>query len=175
MGRKIIFLDVDGVLNSDRTLYEYAPLEDDLIEHLKTIVDATKADIVLSSSWRSIPFAMGELIEKLTIFGLHISGVTPDGVRLKYILNNGFEPTEKYLVHDRMDYDTGERYDITHDRGAEIFYWLNHHDNIDSFVILDDEEFDIQMYFPDNFIHTSFAVGLTIEDAKRAIKILNGE
>lgn len=170
---KIIFLDVDGVLNSDRTLYEYASLEDDLIQNLKNIVDATNANIVLSSSWRCVPSAMRDLIEKLTEYDLHLSGATPDEVRLKYMLNKGFNPKEKYLDRNRLDPMTGERDDYVWDRGAEIYYWLDHHTNIENFVILDDEDFDIAMYYPDNFVKTSFAVGLTKTDAEKAISILN--
>ena len=47
---KVIFLDVDGVLNSNRTLYEDISLEDDLISNLKELVDKTGAKIILSSS-----------------------------------------------------------------------------------------------------------------------------
>ena len=54
---KVIFLDVDGVLNSQQ-LFEKCEddqlisVDEDNIKNLKTIVDATGAMIVLSSSWR---------------------------------------------------------------------------------------------------------------------------
>lgn len=52
---KLIFLDIDGVLNcsttKDRCLF-YTGVEDKKIGFLKQIVDATKAKIVLISSWR---------------------------------------------------------------------------------------------------------------------------
>ena len=54
---KVIFLDVDGVLNSQQ-LFEKCEddqlisVDEDNIKNLKTIVDATGAKIVLSSSWR---------------------------------------------------------------------------------------------------------------------------
>ena len=53
---KVIFLDVDGVLNSQQ-LFEKCEddqlisVDEDNIKNLKTIVDATGAKIVLSSSW----------------------------------------------------------------------------------------------------------------------------
>lgn len=52
---KVIFLDVDGVLNSQQ-LFEKCEddqlisVDEDNIKNLKTIVDATGAKIVLSSS-----------------------------------------------------------------------------------------------------------------------------
>ena len=48
--KKVIFLDIDGVLNSTKTLYEDISLEDDLILNLKELVDKTGAKIILSSS-----------------------------------------------------------------------------------------------------------------------------
>ena len=56
---KVIFLDVDGVLNSQQ-LFEKCEddqlisVDEDNIKNLKTIVDATGAKIVLSSSWRYV-------------------------------------------------------------------------------------------------------------------------
>ena len=47
-----IFLDVDGVLNSDKSLMTDDSLEDALIENLKVIVEKTNAKIILSSAWR---------------------------------------------------------------------------------------------------------------------------
>lgn len=64
---KVIFLDVDGVLNNgiwaiemfDKGIHVY---HDDLLyepslEQLMRIVDSTGAVIVVSSSWRQIPIA----------------------------------------------------------------------------------------------------------------------
>ena len=53
---KVIFLDVDGVLNSQQ-LFEKSEdaqlisVDEENIKNLKKIVDATGAKIVLSSSW----------------------------------------------------------------------------------------------------------------------------
>ena len=61
--RKIVFLDIDGVLNSD-AFADYMLMEDNVdifnedmlderaIAQLKKIVESAKAEIVLSSSWR---------------------------------------------------------------------------------------------------------------------------
>ena len=49
---KVIFLDIDGVLNSDASLMVDDRVEGDLILNLKYIVDKTDAKIILSSSWR---------------------------------------------------------------------------------------------------------------------------
>ena len=51
-------------------------------------------------------------------------------------------------------------------RGYEIYYYLqtnNWDKKYDKFVILDDNDFDISVNFPYNFIQTTFQYGLTDE------------
>ena len=170
--KKVIFLDVDGVLNSDRTLYEDISLEDDLILNLKEIVNKTKAKIILSSSWRLSTDAIATLMNKLDKFGLVISGMTCDGVDLDWLEKYEFDTTKKYL-DTKFDWDENRQIKITRDRGAEIFKWL--YDHVDcAYVILDDEIEDIKPYFSESVIvKTSYKIGLTKEDVKKAIQILN--
>ena len=170
--KKVIFLDIDGVLNSSRTLYESISLEDDLILNLKEIVNKTKAKIILSSSWRLSTEAVATLIDKLDKFGLAISGMTYDGVDLDWLEKYEFDATKKYL-DTKFDYDENRQIKITHDRGAEIFKWLHDHDDC-AYVILDDDIEDIKPYFNESVIvKTSYKTGLTKEDVKKAIQILN--
>ena len=170
--KKVIFLDVDGVLNSNRTLYEDISLEDDLILNLKELVDKTGAKIILSSSWRLSTEAVSMLMDKLDKFGLVISGMTCDGVDLDWLEKYEFDATKKYL-DTKFDWDENRQIKITHDRGAEIFKWLHDHDDC-AYVILDDEIEDIKPYFSESVIvKTSYKTGLTKEDVKKAIQILN--
>lgn len=170
--KKVIFLDIDGVLNSDRTLYESISLEDDLILNLKEIINKTGAKIILSSSWRLSTDAITTLVDKLDKFGLAISGMTYDGVDLDWLEKYEFDTTKKYL-DTKFDYDENKQIKITHDRGAEIFKWLHDHDDC-AYIILDDEIEDIKPYFNESVIvKTSYKTGLTKEDVKKAIQILN--
>ena len=170
--KKVIFLDIDGVLNSTRTLYEDDSLEDDLILNLKELVNKTKAKIILSSSWRISTYAIATLMDKLDKFGLAIYGMTCDGVNLDWLEKYEFDVTKKYL-DTKFDYDESKQLKITHDRGAEIFKWLHDHDDC-AYVILDDEIEDIKPYFSESVIvKTSYKTGLTKEDIKKAIQILN--
>ena len=170
--KKVIFLDVDGVLNSNRTLYEDISLEDDLILNLKELVDKTGAKIILSSSWRLSTEAVSMLMDKLDKFGLVISGMTCDGVDLDWLEKYEFDATKKYL-DTKFDWDENRQIKITHDRGAEIFKWLHDHDDC-AYVILDDEIEDIKPYFSESVIvKTSYKTGLTKEDVKKAIQSLN--
>ena len=170
--KKVIFLDVDGVLNSSRTLYEDISLEDDLISNLKELVDKTGAKIILSSSWRLSAGSVATLMDKLDKFDLVISGMTYDGVDLDWLEKYEFDTTKKYL-DTKFDYDENKQIKITHDRGAEIFKWLHDHDDC-AYVILDDEIEDIKPYFSESVIvKTSYKTGLIKEDVKKAIQILN--
>ena len=156
---KIIFLDVDGVLNSqsyrlrcklnDNSEWE---IDEECVKNLKTIVDKTGADIVLSSTWRRmkdshrLSIRLNMILDK---YGLHISGKTP-------------------WIH-------GER-------PEEIKLWLDDYifkgNEVKSFVILDDD-FSIDDYkkygLENNVVKTSFYEengGLREEHVKQAISIL---
>lgn len=62
IGAKIIFLDIDGVIlapyKKGESDYKFTP---DLVERLKTIIKATDAKIIISSSWR---YRMDKLVEQ---------------------------------------------------------------------------------------------------------------
>ena len=52
---KVIFLDIDGVLNtpsSESRCGEYIGIDDEKVKKLKKIVEKTKAEIVLISTWK---------------------------------------------------------------------------------------------------------------------------
>ena len=51
---KIIFLDIDGVLNTYSTICEGVNWEPSLVKILKRIITETGVKIVLSSTWRKI-------------------------------------------------------------------------------------------------------------------------
>lgn len=157
---KVIFLDVDGVLNSEVSREQERNNFDNWMEHevsemhvnnLKKIVDVTGAQIVLSSSWRfDHPKATGRdfiadplmkiLDRKLKAVGLDIIDVTPD-LRGKI-------------------------------RGVEIQDWLDRHSEVERFVILDDDVDMMEEQKP-FFVNTTFKNGLTEEMANKAIEILN--
>lgn len=113
---KVIFLDVDGVLNSDEYFDKTKSLnmqgiEEDIdiekIKLLKKAINETGARVVLSSSWR----------------------YTRNGQQLKELLSN-------YQIYvDSTPF-------IQNKRGLEIKQWLLENQNVEDFVILDDEIFD---------------------------------
>ena len=132
---KVIFLDVDGVLNNgtwaiemfDKGIRVY---HDDLLfepslEQLRRILDSTGAVIVVSSSWRQIPVAYLHLQEWLEKFGMEI--------------------------YDKTPYVGGER-------GDDITAWFNRHPGDWKYVILDDDD-DMGVHMP-HLVRTSFDKGL---------------
>lgn len=76
---KIIFLDVDGVLNTHeiRLSSDWPPISGDHILILKRIIDTTNAKIVVSSDWRRRPENLSTLKEELAKFDIEILDCTP--------------------------------------------------------------------------------------------------
>lgn len=134
---KIIFLDVDGVLNSVQDRFSWAIESDKHLILLACIVRRTDAKIVVSSSWRNCGL-LDTLKKRLNDFSMSIYDKTKD---------------------------IGER-------GLEIKDWLDSYSGVESFVILDDEDFDIKSYFPNNFVKTNEEIGLQKEDVEKCIAIL---
>ena len=165
--KKVIFLDIDGVLNDDKIVKdEESPIiADRFMYNLKTIIENTGAEVVLSSSWRSSYAAyaykgfsvknadMEALLECLDYYGVKIAGATP-------CIFNGPEG-----------------------RPFEIRSWLCHRPDVENFVILDDEEFWKWNWLESHVVYTTtkygeeydqYKKGLTEKLAQDAIKILNG-
>lgn len=156
---KVIFLDVDGVLNCSDTeeIFYMTFVSPQKIELLKELVDRTGAKVVLSSTWR-----YGWLdVEK----GLD-SIVAKCFIALKQEL-------EKYDI-TLLDYTPITNY-CMNNRGGEISFWLAAHadENIESYVILDDTCVDFLSPHEKHLVHTSEKDGLLQEHVNHAIEILN--
>lgn len=181
---KIIFLDIDGVINgyglydhliikiSDffharfigRKLIDPFGVHYSKVRRLAKIVHATGAEVVMSSTWRGAFF--------------DDSCKTDDIVKLRRLL-------KKFDINV-IDRTGNDKNGI---RGQEILDWLDNAKRlypIESFVILDDETFDIIDYFPDRIVKTAHKphdymirghwdekTGLKHKHIKQAIKILN--
>lgn len=161
--KKIIFLDIDGVLNS-MDYFEsvkghqgYAEINPDKVKLLQEIVDQTGAEIVLSSTWRDLVKRKDEpehpmyiyLTDTLKEYGMSIIDHTP------------------YIEQDRP---------------KEIKAWLeNQLDKDIRFVSLDDDfakhKYD-EVGIADCLVRTSFYEkdgGLRQEHVEKAVEILNRE
>lgn len=80
---KIIFLDVDGVLNCTSRWKGGSGkhLDAECLANLKKIVDETQCKIVVSSTWRILHETMADLLDALEKIGLKefVIGKTPKG------------------------------------------------------------------------------------------------
>ena len=192
---KVIFLDIDGVLNgyskwTDR-VFGFANkvhLRRWLVRHydifgvrtykvwlLKRIIEKTDAKIVLSSSWRgqwNTPYEdcgprMKILKRKFKRFGIRVYGVTGRS-------DNGKRESEirEWLsVHDKLS----ETYN---DMSGGVI------EKVESFVVLDDERSDLVGFIGKELVQTSEVdtirgygyenTGLKRKHEKKAKKILNG-
>lgn len=169
--KKIIFLDFDGVLNTEHNqnmlLYKRKAWKDkhgaffDLkaVAELNRIVEETKADIVIESSWKYLGLeAMRQMWRDRNMPG-NVIDVTPSSASNNWLLNANL---------DEMDPAHAQW------KGMEIASWIaeNLHDE-DRYVIIDDEYVILDSQLP-HFIITNPYDGIIPELADRAIKLLNG-
>jgi hypothetical protein len=153
---KVIFLDIDGVMNSTDEMLELLKQKpknrsdvtlpsDAKCSLLKQLVDDTGAEIVLSSSWRLSLNAIQDVIDAFRPYGLTLSGFT-----CQYVAKSKFKGTKYYKIEPRyyhVGYDPTEPNNESvyiEDRGAEIAYWLLKHPDVKNFIILDDESSGIE-------------------------------
>lgn len=150
---KIVFLDIDGVLNHDGYFAHVKPeavewdnIDEEKVKLLKDIQSATGCDFVMSSSWR-----------------------------------NGWISLRKYKMYEYA-YEIFKKYDLDFDddlarlpnygygqRAEEIQDYVYDH-KVKHYVILDD-----QFVNNPNLVHVKGSVGLEEEDVNKAIEILNKE
>jgi len=144
---KALFLDVDGVLNSEAWFVKQRRLkgrvdacevDPEPVMRILNIVEATGAKIVLSSSWRNQP----DLVEYLRSTGLPIHDMTPE-------VNAGFE------------------------RHMDIIAWLDDNEDVKRFAIVDDDiDAGDHQRLRSSFVKTDARYGLRGEHARKLIDIL---
>ena len=104
---KVIFLDVDGVLNSAQDGYSIRLRTDSHLKLLQRIIKETGAKIVLSSSWR-IGFtpASKNLLARFKEYGLELMDCTPElsdlcrGDEIRKWLNDTDYTEENFVILD---------------------------------------------------------------------------
>ena len=102
---KVIFLDVDGVLNSSQDGFTIKLGTNKHLELLKQIVDKTDAKIVLSSSWRINNKTKSFIENKLNEYGMSIISSTPDlgssrGEEIKSWLRETIDFIDSFIILD---------------------------------------------------------------------------
>lgn len=172
-GVKVIFLDIDGVMNriipeeedGDGSVCEepsVRPVEEGKVRLLAELVSRTGAKIVLHSGWRFLydeafrpvhPQAR-RLEALLGKYGLSFYGCTPD------LTDEQIRRTKKF---SRV-------------KGREILQWLEGHvgpEKVDSWVVLDDLELSEEEVRAHQ-LRTDGRKGMTEDDVETAVRVLSG-
>ena len=164
---KILFLDIDGVLNTERQHdhcveagkayvdnfgYAFDPVA---VVNLKKIVDETGADIVISSSWKFWGLStMQKLWARRDLPG-QVIDIAPNTVSDELLLS---------VDLNFMELPAG--------KGSEIKEWLSDNGNqVTHYAILDDVP-DMLPEQQSHFVQTDPRVGITEDDADKVISIL---
>jgi alpha-amylase/alpha-mannosidase (GH57 family) len=144
---KIIFLDVDGVLNTPKTIKKFGFdfIDNILVALVARIVRETEAKIVLSSTWRVQEKDKNIVIQALSQHGLELFDCTP-------VIERSGGWTEGGWVR----------------RNEEIQAWLNNN-QAQKFAILDD--FD-DACIEGSFFQTDENIGLTVPITEKIIEHL---
>lgn len=163
---KVIFLDIDGVLNSNfwndshqREISDGTLIDEEKIKLLACLVKKTNSKIILHSGWRTwfdsklkpLRIEAKKLIQLLEKEGLRIDGLTPD------LTTEEIRKTKKFSLV----------------KADEILLWLKQNNDVTNWVVLDDLDLhNIQV--AQHQVKPDQTIGLTAQDIERAVKILLG-
>ena len=154
---KILFLDMDGVMNNYRYNSYWCKMfgrgVSDCIDplcmlQLNRIIDVTGCDVVISSSWRRWLRDGFDLAAFEMLLSTH-----------------GFCGKVVGATSTRRVAAPGET-----ERSKEIRQYLLDNPSITAYAVLDDDTEPIE-----NFVHVNNDVGLSFQDAEKAIRLLLGK
>jgi len=177
---KVLFLDLDGVLNSFDNLHalnflnginkdnllsdKYGHLFDErCVRWLSWVVEKTDCKIVISSTWRMSGLDVMKSMWKERNLAGEVIGITPTNVKL-----------ETLNIHSPTVQRFSELKNHTDNRGYEIQEWLDEHPEVTNYCIVDDNDDMLGNQFP-YFVKTNEKYGLTRNDAEIILTILNSE
>lgn len=145
---RTLFLDVDGVLNSEEFFKRRFKEDDDdcrqdiddvLLKRICATIKEAGCRVVISSAWRTGEPHKSTITNALKEFGVDVFGYTQ--------YNLGIVP-----------------------RGEEIRIWNEEHFKNENYVILDDNS-DFLEDQMDRFVQTDHKIGLTESDCQKILEI----
>lgn len=146
--RKIVFLDIDGVLNSTKYRKDHPEGRDNkaidpgALARLEVLLQATDASVVVSSTWR-MEWSLFKLQTHLFRKGMH----------------------EKHILRF-----IGATPKLAAKRGREIDTWLKYAPPVEAFIILDDSS-DMTPYMR-RLIRVDNEYGLLDSHVQKAVAML---
>ena len=161
---KVIFLDIDGVLNSNfwndnhqNEISDGTLIDEEKIKLLGNLVRSTDAKIILHSGWKfwfdsylnPLREEAAKLKNLLLEEGIYIEGVTPD------FSTDEIRRTKKFSLV----------------KAKEVLGWLDKHNDVSEWIVIDD--LDLHSAEIEKFqIKTNASIGLTIENVNEAKMLL---
>lgn len=146
---KILFLDIDGVLNSDlyyrsvdRTKANWTRFDPTVVVLIKKLIEEFSLKVVITSTWRfgAVKMLKDELIKSGLISHLHMHWKTPN-------------------IHPPH-------------RGSEIKLWIEKHHDVNDYVIIDDD-MSILDEQKTNYVQTELKIGMNEIHYSQAKEILS--
>lgn len=162
---KVLFLDIDGVLNSNlgndshqTEISDGTLIDEEKVKLLALLIRETDSEIILHSGWRfwfdselkPLCTEANRLVELLSKENLYISGITPD------LTTDEIRKTKKFSLV----------------KADEILLWLKLHNNVTEWVVLDNLDLHNDQ-IKQHQVKTDQTIRLTLENVKQAIKILS--
>ena len=161
---KVIFLDIDGVLNSNfwnndhqKEISDGKYIDVEKVKLLSGLVQRSGASIILHSGWRfwfgedlkPLREEAGYLESLLQNEGMSVAGMTPD------LTTEEIRRTKKFSKV----------------KAAEILAWLENNPDVEKWVVLDDLELHNEDIAKCQ-VRTDAEQGLTESDVEKALDIL---
>lgn len=153
---KVIFLDFDGVITTQESKWK---IDYSRLDKINEICKKCNANIVVSSSWR-IGYR-GDITKFCKEF--------PEDFRVK-----ANSPVLVGILNEFISYLYGMTDSKGLCRGEEIKRWLDEHDEVENYIILDDDSdmLDEQLL---HFVQTDTYEGITDREMKLCVSVLNNE
>lgn len=162
--KRVLFLDIDGVLNSNfwndnhqREISDGTLIDEEKVKILAPLIKRTNAKIILHSGWRiwfdaelnPLRTEVKRLIDIFAKEGLSIDGLTPD------LTTEEIRRSKKFSLV----------------KAEEILLWLKTNDDVSGWVVLDDLDLH-NVQIEKHQVMPDQAIGLMREDVEKAERIL---
>lgn len=161
---KVIFLDIDGVLNSNfwndthqREISDGTLIDSEKIKLLSELVRRTGAGIVLHSGWKYW-------------FGSNLEPLRTESMRLKtLLLQEGLVIDSVTPDHATEEIKRNKRFSLI--KAEEILAWLDDHIEVTRWVVIDDLDLH-NAEVAKHQLRTDPQTGLTIDNVHEIEKML---